>query len=174
MTDQEERDERAIARVLHLYALAMDARRWDLFDDIFAQDVVANYPGVQWTDLASFRKDFADSHAGYDATQHAVMTPLIEVAGDAACSFVYVSFRLIKFGTEGGDFAEGQAWNDDHWVRTPMGWRIRQRSCRILWSEGNPAVRGAKRPLRPNVMREDAAEGKIGLLTLYDKRTGRA
>jgi hypothetical protein len=173
MTEQQERDERAIEKVLRLYALAMDTRRWDLFDDIFATDAVIRYPGMVWNDLASFKKDFADAHAGYDATQHAAMTPLVEVDGDSACSFVYTSFRLIKLGTEGGDFAEGQAWNDDRWVRTADGWRIRERSCRILWSEGNPAVRGATKPLRMNVMREEAAEGKIGFLTMYDKRTGR-
>ena len=174
MTDQTERDERAIEKVLRVYGLAMDTRRWDLFDDIFTPDAAINYPGMHWTDLASFKRDFAAGHAGYDATQHGVMAPIVEVDGDSACSFVYTSFRLIKLGTEGGDFAEGQAWNDDHWVRTPQGWRIRERSCRILWSEGNPAVRGAKKPLRMNVMREEAAEGKIGFLTMYDRRTGRA
>ena len=173
MSKKQERDERAIEKVLRIYALAMDARRWDLFDSVFTQDVRSNYPSQQWTSVQDFKKDFAESHAGYVATQHAVMNPIVEVDGDSACSFVYTSFRLIRFGTEGGDFAEGQAWNDDHWVRTPKGWRIRERSCRILWSEGNPAVRGAKKPLRVNVMREDAAEGKIGFLTMYDKRSGR-
>jgi hypothetical protein len=169
MSDQTERDERAIEKVLRIYALAMDARRWDLFDSVFTQDVRSNYPTDQWTDVQTFKKDFAESHAGYDATQHAVMTPLVEVNGDKANSFAYVSFRLIK-RTPALDYREGQAWYDDHWVRTPKGWLIEERNCRILWSEGNrpgPA-------LEWNPMRVDAAEGRMGFLNALDKRLAAA
>ena len=172
MTEQEERDERAIVRVLNLYAVAMDARRWDLFDHIFTQDVVARYPKVEWTDLPTFKQQFAEGHAKYDATQHAPMTPLVEIDGDSACSFSYVSLRLFRLGTEGGDSAGGHGWYDDHWRRTSEGWRISERNCRILWADGNPAVRGARRGLEWNPMRIDAAEGKIGFLTMFDKRHG--
>ena len=166
MSDQSERDERAIEKVLRIYALAMDARRWDLFDSIFTQDVRLRYPSQQWTDVQSFKRDFADSHAGYDATQHAVMTPLVEVNGDKANSFAYVSFRLIKRTPE-LNYVEGQAWYDDHWVRTPTGWLIAERNCRILWSEGD-------RPLEWSPMRFDAAEGKMGVLNALDKRLAAA
>jgi hypothetical protein len=173
MSEQQERDERAIEKVLRIYALAMDARRWDLFDSIFTQDVRANYPSAQWTDVQTFKKDFAAQHAGFDATQHAVMTPVVEVDGDEAASFAYVSFRLIRRGTPGGDFLEGQAWYDDRFVRTPKGWRIGERNCRILWSDGNPAAAGGRIPMEWHPMRIDAAEGKVGLLNLLDKRLAR-
>lgn len=170
MTEQQERDERAIEKILRIYALAMDARRWDLFDSIFTQDVRANYPSARWTDVQSFKRDFADAHAMFDATQHAVMTPLVEVDGDSAGSFAYVSFRLIRRGMAGGDFLEGQGWYDDHWVRTPHGWRIAERNCRILWSDGNPAATGGRVPMDWHPMRVDAAEGKIGFLERLDRR----
>ena len=173
MTEQQERDERAIEKVLRIYALAMDARRWDLFDSIFTQDVRLDYPSEQWTDVQTFKKDFAASHAGYDATQHAVMTPIVEVDGDEASSFAYVSFRLITRGTSGNDYFEGQAWYDDHWTRTAdKGWLIKQRNCRILWSESGRLAEGG-RGLQRNPMRIDAAEGKMGFLNRLDKRLAR-
>lgn len=170
MSDQTERDERAIEKVLRIYALAMDARRWDLFDSVFTQDVRSNYPSDQWTSLQQFKTDFAASHANYVATQHAVMTPLVEVNGDKANSFAYVSFRLISKGAPDIDFVEGQAWYDDHWARTPKGWLIAERNCRILWADGNR--KGP--PLEWNPMRFDAAEGKMGVLNAIDKRLAAA
>lgn len=174
MSDQQERDERAIEKVLRIYALAMDARRWDLFDSIFTQDVKANYPSEHWTSVQQFKKDFAASHAGYDATQHAVMTPIVEVDGDEASSFAYVSFRLITKGTEADDYFEGQAWYDDRWTRTKdRGWLISERNCRILWSESGRLAQGG-RGLERNPMRADAAEGRMGFLNRLDKRLARA
>ena len=170
MSDESERDERAIEKVLRIYALAMDARRWDLFDSVFTQDVRSNYPSQHWTSLQQFKKDFAETHANYVATQHAVMTPLVEVNGDKANSFAYVSFRLVSKGAPDIDFVEGQAWYDDHWVRGPKGWLIAERNCRILWADGNR--QGP--PLEWNPMRFDAAEGKMGFLNALDKRLAAA
>ncbi len=56
----------------------------------------------------------------------------------------------------------GQAWYDDHFVRTSQGWMIRERHCRILWSDNAR--------LEWNPLRIDAAEGKVGFLTMFDKR----
>ena len=167
MSKKQERDERAIEKVLRIYALAMDARRWDLFDSVFTQDVRSNYPSQQWTSVQDFKKDFAESHAGYVATQHAVMTPIVEVDGDKANSFAYVSFRLILCGAPDIEYVEGQAWYDDHWVRTPKGWLIEERNCRILWAEGS-------RALEWNLMRVDAADGRMGFLNALDKRLAAA
>jgi hypothetical protein len=172
MTEQEERDERAIIRVLHRYSIAMDARRWDLFDGIFTDDVIANYPLAPWTDLETFKREFAAAHAGYDATQHAIMTPLVEVSGDKACSFAYVSFRLIRRGTPDHDVLHGQGWYDDHFVRTRDGWRIRERNCRIIWAEQMTMTAGSQPEWHP--LRLDAAEGKVGYLAMFDKRSSKS
>ena len=125
--------------------------------------------------MQTFKKDFAASHAGYDATQHAVMTPLVEVDGDEASSFAYVAFRLITSGPSGDDYVEGQAWYDDHWTRTAdKGWLIKERNCRILWSESGKLTESGRASLTRNPMRVDAAEGRMGLLNRLDKRLAAA
>src|SRR4051794_24172179 len=124
-------DERAIIQVINRYGIAMDARRWDLFDSIFTADVELEYPSSKWRDLATFKTDFAASHAKFDATQHANVNHLVEVSGDTASAFTYCFWRLMQRGTPGGDFVEGSAWYDDALVRSDAGWRIRRRHCRI-------------------------------------------
>ena len=136
-------DERAIISVINLYAIAMDARRWDLFDRIFTDDVDADYSGPHWYDLSTFKTDFARAHEIFDATQHVMMNHLVDVAADSAKAFTYCSWRLALKGTEGGDFLHGTAWYDDVLARSTKGWLIKRRTCRILWSDGNPRVIGA-------------------------------
>jgi SnoaL-like domain len=168
MSDQ---DESAIIRVINRYGITMDARRWDLFDTIFTSDVELTYPGgAHWRDLASFKRDFAAAHEPFDATQHAMLNHLVDIDGDRATSFTYCFFRLIKRGTEGGDFLEGSAWYDDAWVRMAPGWRIKRRVCRILWTDGNPRATGAGQHLPWDLLRVEAAEGKVGYLKAIDRR----
>lgn len=172
MTEQEERDERAIIRALNRYGLAMDTQSWALFDAIFTPDVLVEYPTTTWTDLATFTKDFAASHAKYDATQHVLMNHVVEIEGDSASSFCWTSARLIKWGTPGGDFHECLAWNDDSWVRTPKGWLIKERHCKILWAEGNPGILGLPSLFPGQSLIKDAAAGKVGWLERVKKRIG--
>ena len=64
---------------------------------------------------------------------------------------------------------DGTGWYDDALVRTPAGWRITRRVCRITWWTGNPAVnetiRGTKFDLTTTVLRREAAAGRVGVLT---------
>ena len=157
-------EEFAITQVINRYGLAMDTRRWDLFDSIFTEDVELVYPGSRWHDRATFKTDFARAHERFDATQHAMMNHLVEVDGDTASAFTYCSWRLICRGTEGGDYLEGTAWYDDVLVRSEAGWRIKRRVCRILWAEGNPAATGASEIMDWDVLRMEAADGNVGYL----------
>jgi hypothetical protein len=168
-------DQRAIIQVINRYGLAMDSRRWDLFDSIFTADVELDYSGTRWTDLASFKTDFAAAHERFDATQHAMMNHLVELAGEAAAAFTYCSWRLICRRAPSGDFLEGTAWYDDALIRTTAGWRIRRRACRILWAEGNPLATGAREAMPWDVLRLEAAQGKVGYLEAVGaKASGRA
>lgn len=157
-------DERAIIQVINRYGLAMDTRGWDLFDSIFTADVELDYSSTRWNDLASFKRDFAAAHERFDATQHAMMNHLVEASGDSAAAFTYCSWRLISRGAPGGDFLQGTAWYDDALVRTAAGWRIRRRTCRILWADGNPAATGAREVMPWDLLRREASEGRIGYL----------
>jgi len=135
-------DLEAIRSRLILYGFAVDSLRWDLFDEIFAaEDLhVRHGEGVPWTDLATFKKDFADYHAIFDSTRHSMSNFLIELDGDEAKSITYGQWRLVRFGAEGGDYWYGEGWYEDQHVRTPEGWRLRRRQSRQVWREGNNAI----------------------------------
>jgi hypothetical protein len=54
-------------------------------------------------------------------------------------------------------------------VRTPDGWRIARRVCRITWWTGNPRVNetiaGVKFDLSTWVLRGEADDGRVGVLS---------
>ena len=156
-----------IIQTINLYGIAIDARRWDLFNTIFLPGVFLDYSGSLWTSLDTFKSDFIRDHEQFDATQHAMMGHLVDVAGDTASAFTYCSWRLIRKNTEGGDFLEGTAWYDDSFVLTDAGWRISKRICRILWTDGNPRATGAAHAPNWHLLRDDARDGAVGYLTSY-------
>jgi hypothetical protein len=59
-------------------------------------------------------------------------------------------------------------WYDTALVRTPGGWRIARRECRITWWTGNPRVNetipGVKFDLATTVLRGEADAGRVGIL----------
>ncbi|WP_129657489.1 nuclear transport factor 2 family protein [Rothia uropygialis] len=139
MTDN---DKAAIVEVLNLYALALDAHQWHLFDRVFTEDVSADFgpAGAEWTGLENFKKSFAEFHDRLDSHQHTMMGQLVHVKGDMAYAFSYGNWLLIRADAEGGPSWVGNGWYDDVLVRTSRGWRIQKRVCRLLDWTGNPAV----------------------------------
>src|SRR4051812_19730286 len=136
MSDDRER----IIDVLNLYGLAVDTRRWDLFDLIFTEDVVADYTngyanGRHWTDLASFKVGFEAAHAPLHHTQHAMSNHLVRVRGETAVAFTYVNWRLVRRSDDGDDVQQGAACYDDSLRRVEDRWLIARRRCWITWRE---------------------------------------
>lgn len=163
-------DREAITDLINLYALAVDAQRWDLFDRVFTADAVTDYgEGAVWTDLVSFRQAFAAIHAPLDSTRHAMSGHQLRISGDEANAFTYGAWTLMRYAAEGGDTWRGSGWYDDHLVRTPAGWRIRHRTCRVVAWFGNPAVQGID-PAQADVMiprfsvRQEGEAGRIAFL----------
>ena len=162
-----EREE--IVEKLNLYALAVDTRRWDLFDRIFAHHVDADYgSSAHWHDLASFQADFGAFHAVFDATQHMMANHQVVIDGDRAHSLTYGSWRLVRKAAPGDPLWDGTGWYDDEWARTHAGWRILKRVCRVVWFTGNDTVRQTE----PDVaftderksLYEEAKAARIGFL----------
>jgi hypothetical protein len=158
-----DRDE--IVEIINRYGVAIDTENWDLFDTIFTSDVDADYGPRHWYDLASWKRDFDHHHHHFDLTQHAMLNHCISIDGDTAKAFTYVNWRLVLYGTEGGDYLTGFAYYDDALIRTADGWRIKHRICNVTWSEGNVLVTkvpGEKvRELRTASIRERARNGEM-------------
>jgi SnoaL-like domain len=164
-----ESDVVAITQLVNLYGLAVDSRRWELFDRIFTPDVDADY-GVtsHWTDRERFKGDFAAFHAPFDSTQHTMSTHVVHVDGNRAYSFCNGAWRLVRTAADGDPLWDGTGWYDDTLLRTPAGWRISRRVCRITWWTGNPLVNetipGVRFELATTVLRHEAAAGRVGIL----------
>jgi hypothetical protein len=167
MTDS---DVVAITQLVNLYGLAVDSRRWELFDRIFSEEVDADYgPTSRWTNRERFKSEFAAFHDPFDSTQHTMSTHVVHVEGDRAHSFCNGGWRLLRKAVDGNPLWDGSGWYDDALVRTPGGWRITQRVCRITWWTGNPSVNetiaGVKFDLTTSVLRREADAGRVGLLS---------
>jgi len=131
-----EQDRSEIIQTIDLYGFAIDARRWDLFDEIFTSDVEAHYSsGGHWKSLVEWKTDFEAAHQPFYHTQHAMLSHLVAVDGNEAKALTYVSWRLVLRNTDGDDLREGTAWYDDDLIRTDRGWRIRRRNCQVCWAE---------------------------------------
>lgn len=167
-----DRDE--IVEAINLYALAVDAQRWDLFDRIFTSQCDADYGmGAHWAGLEQFKSNFAAFHAPFDATQHMMMNHQVTLYGNgAARSLTYGSWRLIRHAAADhgskGALWDGTGWYDDEWVRTNSGWLIARRVCRVIWFTGNPAVKetieGVSFDTELDSLRADAEAGRLGYL----------
>jgi SnoaL-like domain len=168
MTEHE--DKADIIEILNLYGFALDARQWDLFDRIFADDVIAEFgpAGAAWSGLTEFKRSFAEFHDRLDSHQHTMMGQLVHVDGDKAHAFSYGNWLLVREAAEGGPNWLGTGWYDDELVRTDQGWRIQHRVCRLQSWSGNPLVPEPHQEHNPdmnlNVLSQHAEEGKIAFL----------
>lgn len=169
-TSTVEQDKAAVIEVLNLYAFALDARQWDLFDRIFAHDVEADFgpAGASWSGLADFKRSFAEFHNTLDSHAHTMMGHLVDVDGDKAHAFSYGNWLLVREAAEGGPTWLGTGWYDDELVRTDRGWRIQRRVCRLLSWTGNPYVPEPNREHKPdmkgNALHHFAEAGEIAFL----------
>jgi hypothetical protein len=165
----------AIVNVINLYGLAMDTQRWELFDRIYTPDVDADFgEQAHWRDLATFKRDFAAFHAPFDSTQHIMSNHVVNAAGDTATAFTYGTWRLTRKGVDGGEVWVGSGWYDDALERTPEGWRIKRRLCKVAWWSGNPLVQetlpGAKFSMRTTTLKREAAEDTVSYLRLIARK----
>jgi hypothetical protein len=170
-------DQAAIIAIINLYGFAVDTQCWDLFDRIFTPDVTADFSATaRWHDLASFKRDFALFHDPFDSTQHAMLNHLVHIEGDRAAAFTYGNWRLIRGAVDGDPRWDGTGWYDDELIRTPAGWRITKRICRITSWSGNPFVNetipGVKFELNTTVLRREGEAGKVGFLNAITGRRG--
>jgi hypothetical protein len=169
-------DKQAITEVVNLYSVAIDSHSWDLFDAIFTADVELDYCHVLgWSDLASFKRDFAAMHEPTVGHQHFLGVPQIVVEGDRAWALTYGRFNLFRASpaTEPDDMSQGGAWYDDELVRTPAGWRIRKRVARNFWWQGSLPEQGPH-PCVVDSFPELARKGEIAFVNALRRQLGSA
>jgi SnoaL-like domain len=169
-------DKAEIIEIINLYGFALDAHRWDLFDRIFAEDVLAEFgpAGAGWSDLETFKKSFAEFHKTLDSHQHTMMGHVVHVDGDKAHAFSYGNWLLVRESAKGGPTWTGTGWYDDELVRTEQGWRIKHRVCRLMAWTGNPLVPEPQNEHQPdmktNSLRLAGETGGISFLNAIEAK----
>ena len=121
-----------IHQLLGLYGHVVDAGDWDRFDELFTADAALDYTAVRaprvFRGVDEIREYFRD--ANHPSAHHVTNIVVFEAEGE-----VQVRSKFIAPYTRpthdpsrwyGGDY-------EDVVVRTPAGWRFRQRVCRSRW-----------------------------------------
>ena len=142
MTLQEISDRLEIQDLMVAYSHAVDTRDWEAFDDVFTPDAIIDY-----TEMGGSRgtltetKDFLRTvMPHFSSFQHMVATSKVTINGDSA------EGRTICHNPMVMDTGNGEPlvffcglWYRDHFVRTPAGWRIKERYEEKSYTYNQPA-----------------------------------
>ncbi|QIK76151.1 nuclear transport factor 2 family protein [Nocardioides piscis] len=132
MTD----DRTLIVELLGGFASATDGRDWDTIASLLTDDVVAYGARGPAAVVARMQEHLG----GVGPTQHLLGNHRVRVDGDQAQSRTYGRVHHVGAGPMAGSFFECLGDYDDHWLRTPTGWRIARRRFDIRISLGDMAV----------------------------------
>jgi hypothetical protein len=146
MSLQEVSDRLEIQDLLTAYSHAIDFRNWDELDDVFTEDAMIDY-----TEMGGIRgnlkeiKDFLSSvMPTFPSYQHMVATSKVTLEGDVAHgkTICYNPMVMPLGGDETQVFFCG-LWYRDEFVRTPEGWRIKDRYEERSYFHNQPEGLGA-------------------------------
>jgi 3-phenylpropionate/cinnamic acid dioxygenase small subunit len=136
-------DKQEITELCYRYGLTLDGRDWTGLAALFTPDANAFY--LDMPPCRGYQAIEDTCRAALEpmsATQHLISNVVVRLDGDRAESSCYLQAQHVKAGTPGGDNFVIAGRYDDQLIRTPDGWRIRERRLALIWTSGNPAVAG--------------------------------
>jgi len=156
-----------VVNVVNFYPIIIDSQQWHLLDRIFTPDITTDFGGpAVFSGLENIRTLFDAIHAPFEATQHATRSHHVTVDGDTATCISYVHAQFLRSIEGTRTLFESTGWYDDVLVRTSAGWRISKRTCRTIWSGGDPRVLQTTPDVHVeevfNSLRGDVAAGEVG------------
>lgn len=140
MVNSNERDE--IVETCVRMAWLADHRRWDRFDEVFADRVHVDYTSIGGGEAADLRREELVSSwratlGELDATQHLTGNHLVSIDGERAECTASFQATHVRANPQGGPL----------WVLggdyrftlelTPKGWRIDAVTMTAVWADGN-------------------------------------
>lgn len=127
-------DERALRRLVLLYAQAVDRNQPDLLVSLFTEDAVVKGPNFQIAGHKQIRAVPGKLALKYRGTMHCVFNHTTDIAGDTAQGETYC---IAYHGIESGD---GQSMTlnlairyQDRYIRQSHDWRFAHRQLVVQW-----------------------------------------
>lgn len=128
-----------IRNKLSLYAIRVDTKQFDLLDEIFTADVVANYGlpgtvGIYYGLIAV--ENFLKSNLPLNVvTRHAITTTVIDLSDESTpISVAYVTASYYGQGNLTGQTAAISASYRDLWTKEGWSWKLKNRTVSYLVS----------------------------------------
>lgn len=115
-----------IADLVARYTRAVDTRRWDDLDDLFADGAAIDYTAMGGIagGLAEVKAYLADTMTLFSVTQHMLGLPAIDVAGDRATAVTPCHNPMVLGEGDRARVMVCALWYHEELVRTAQGWRI--------------------------------------------------
>jgi hypothetical protein len=130
MTLQEVSDRLEIQDLLVAYSHAIDTQNWEGLDDVFTEDAFIDYSAMGGSagNLKETKEFLSGVMPGFTSYYHMVATSKVEINGDTARgrTICHNPMVITKADGETDVFFCG-GWYRDVFVRTPAGWRIKER-----------------------------------------------
>ena len=140
--ERELRDRSEIVAVLDRYAEALDQRRWELLEQVFAPDVDVDFGEWSARSLPEVVATIRSYLDGCGPSQHLQGNHRVEVDRDRAKSRVYIRAAHVGVGRAAGKSYEMAGEYQDELRRTPAGWRIVRRRLQVFFELGSRDVLG--------------------------------
>jgi hypothetical protein len=129
MSMQEISDRLEIQDLMVRYSYAIDNRDWDALDDVFTPDAHIDYSvfGGSVGNLEETKKFLAEAMPMFSTLQHMVSGTSMQIDGDTARTKTQCHNPMTLGDEENPDLMVCGLWYVDQLVRTPDGWRIKER-----------------------------------------------
>lgn len=132
-------DRVAIQDLMARYAYAVDAKRWELLDEVFMTGAVIDFVangGIKdtWPKLGEW---LAPAMSGFTACQHYLSNFATDVEGDHARSRFYVFTQMISTDGSTDHIVSDGGYYNAEFTRTAAGWRVSALSGGIVWWSGS-------------------------------------
>lgn len=133
-------DRAAIEDLFARYARGCDARDWPAVADCFTPEAQAEYSGVRLPSGVTHILSHLAALAKLAASQHVIGSVTVTVTDDRAEASSYAVAHLVRSIGEGHDVVHRGLHYEDQLVRTPAGWRIKDRVHRVVWSTTSSTI----------------------------------
>lgn len=131
-------DERAVIEVAMRYARSIDTVDQDGFMSCFTPDALFGLPKLRSQMVLDQTLGFLTEL--FSATQHLTTQFEVELSGDtASLHSYYIATHVWRQKLSDPLFVMG-GFYEDSLVRTPVGWRIRDRLLKNVWVTGDRAA----------------------------------